>query len=156
MVQEEGVALLGQHLRLARLFFLLLALVTAGRWTLSLRGVPYEAGTHIFSIVTLTAFATIFYGAFSRRWNGYSILQAALLGATLGFVAQVVIVLSTVASYGLGLRTYFNAPQALNVSQAVGLAEAIGPRLGGLVFNTLASGIMGAIGWAFGGLLPER
>jgi len=70
--------------------------------------------------------------------------------------AQVVILLSTVASYGLGLSTYFNHPVALNQHQPVGMAQALGIRLGGLVVNTLINGIAGALGWALGGLLPAR
>jgi hypothetical protein len=147
---------MGQHLRLARLFFVLLALVAAGRWILGFKQVPYAGGTHIFSIVTLTIFGAVFYGAFVRRWMGYSILQAALLGAILGLAAQIVILLSTVVSYGLGLETYFTFPRALNVDTPIAFTEALTRRLGGLFFNTLTAGITGAIGWAFGGLLPER
>jgi hypothetical protein len=74
----------------------------------------------------------------------------------LAFTAQVVILLSTGASYVLGLSTYFNHPTALNQIEPVGLGQALGIRLGGLVVNTILNGIGGALGWTLGGLLPAR
>ena len=35
------------------------------------------------------------------------------------------------------------------------LGQALGLRVGGLVVNTLLNGIVGAIGWALGALLPR-
>jgi hypothetical protein len=145
-----------KNLRLARLFFVLLLIVTAGRWILGFRHVPYAEGTDKFSIVTLTIFGAIFYGAFVRRWQGYTLVQAALLGALLGFSAQVLVFLSTAITYGLGIDTYFSFPRALNVDAPIGFADAMLRRVGGMFFNTLSGGIVGAIGWAFGGLLPEK
>ena len=144
---------MAQNLRLARLYFVLLAIVTIGRWMLSFR-VPYQVGTDKLSIVTLTLFASIFYGAFCRRWRGYSVLQAMGLAATLAFVGQLVILLSTVASYALGLKTYFNDPIALNVPSAIPLGAALLTRTGGLVENTIVNSVAGLLGWALGGLLP--
>ncbi len=144
---------MAENLRLARLYFLLLALVTIGRWMLSFR-VPYESGTDKMSIVTLTIFSSIFYAAFCRRWRGYSLLRAMGLAATLAVCGQLVILLSTVASYALGLETYFNHPTALNVETAIPPLEALGLRAGGLVANTILNSIAGMLGWAMGGTLP--
>jgi cytochrome c-type biogenesis protein CcmE len=81
---------------------------------------------------------------------------AARLAAILGLASQVVIVLATVLSYLAGTETYFNHPMALNQPgvEAVPMGQALVIRLGGLVVNTLANGIVGMIGWALGGLLP--
>jgi hypothetical protein len=144
---------MAENLRLARLFFLLLAIVTAGRWYLSFR-VPYEVGTDKLSIVILTIFASLFYTAFCRRWRGFSLLQAVSLAALLAVSAQLVILLSTVVSYLAGLDTYFNNPKALNVTSAIPLGEALGRRAGGLVGNTIINSIVGMLGWAMGALLP--
>ena len=54
---------MAQHLRLARLFWLLLAVFTIGRLLMS--RVPYDRGHHVFSLVTLTIFSAIYYGAFT-------------------------------------------------------------------------------------------
>ena len=146
---------MAENLKLARLYLLILAIVTVGRWTLGFRQVPYEQGTHFFSIVTITLFASIFYAAFTRRWLGYRLLQAVALTMLLGLLGQVVIFLSTVASYALGIDSYFNDPKALNQQAAVGFAQAMGIRVGGLVANTILNGIAGALGWAMGGVLPS-
>jgi hypothetical protein len=147
---------MAEHLRLARLFWLLLAIFTIGR--LAMTRLPYDRFHHVFSLVTLTAFATIFYGAFTRRWRDYRVLQAMTLGALLGFSAQVVIFFATLVSYTLGVDTYFTNPRALLGSNAppdpVGFAQAMGARTGGVVFNTIASGMMGSLGWVMGALLP--
>ena len=147
---------MAENLKLARLYLLMLAIVTVGRWSLGLRNVPYEQGTDKLSIVMMTLFASIFYAAFTRRWLGYRILQAVTLAMLLGFLGQVVVFLSTVASYALGIDTYFNHPKALNQEAAVGFAQAMGIRVGGLVANTILNGIAGALGWAMGGALPSK
>ena len=147
---------MAENLRLARLYLLILAIVTVGRWSLGLRHVPYEQGTFMFSIVTTTLFASIFYAAFTRRWLGYRLLQAVALTMLLGLLGQVVIFLSTLASYALGIDSYFNNPMALTRQEAaVGFAQAMGIRVGGLVANTILNGIAGALGWAMGGVLPS-
>jgi hypothetical protein len=146
---------MAENLKLARLYFVMLAIVAAGRWTLSLQGVPYAKGTDKLSIVIVTLFSSIFYGAFCRRWRGFKIMQAVILGATLGLTAQVVIFASTLVSYLLGLETYFNNPMALNSTAALPMASALVARIGGLVVNTILNGIAGALGWAMGALLPE-
>jgi hypothetical protein len=145
-----------ENLRLARPYFILLAIVTVGRWLQGTFGVPYAKGHHVFSIVILTIFSTIYYGAFVRRWRGYRLFQAMLLGLTLGLASQIVILLATVVSYALGLQTYFNNPRALNVEEAIGFGRALGIRFGGLLGNSVFAAIGGGLGWVLGGALPER
>ena len=146
---------MAENLRLARLYLVMLAIVTVGRWGLGFYEVPYEKGTDKLSIVVLTLYASLFYGAFTRRWLGHRILQAVVLTMTLGLLGQVVILLSTAASYALGIDSYFNHPTALNQKAAVGFAQAMGIRAGGLVGNTILNGIAGALGWVMGAALPS-
>ncbi len=146
---------MAENLKLARLYLLLLAIFTVGRFVQGALGVPYEKGTWILSIVIMTLHASVFYGAFCRRWRRFRLWQAAGMGLTLGLISQVVIFLATVASYALGLHTYFNDPTALNAAAEVPFGTAIVTRFGGLVVNPILAGIAGAIGWAMGGVLPE-
>lgn len=147
---------MAEHLRVARLYMLLLAIFTVGRW---LQGTvvktPYERGHQVFSIVILTILSALYYGAFCRRWRGYRLGQAAMLGLLLGLMSQVVIFLATFLSYVLDVDTYFRAPRALNVELPIGMADAMLNRAGGLVVNSINAGIAGALGWAMGALLPE-
>ena len=145
-----------RNLRLAHPFFLMLAIVVTGRWLQSLFGVPYEKGHHVFSIFILTIYSALFYGLFTRRWKGYRLLEAVMLGALMGLTSQFVILLSTVVSYALDLRTFFNHPTALNQPEAVAFGQALLIRAGGLVGNSITAGICAAVGWAIGGLLPEN
>jgi len=142
-------------LRVARLYFVLLAVVAVGRGLMSVLYVPYEEGHHVFSIVILTVYSCLFYGAFLRRWRDCRLIQAVLLGVMMGLAAQVVILTLTVASYGLGLETYYNHPTALNAFAPLPFGQALVIRLGGLVGNSIGSGIVAALGWALGGLLPR-
>jgi hypothetical protein len=89
---------MAENLRLARLYLVMLAIVTVGRWGLGFYEVPYEKGTDKLSIVMLTLFASLFYGAFIRRWLGYRILRVVGLTMTLALLGQLVILLSTAAS----------------------------------------------------------
>jgi hypothetical protein len=118
--------------------------------------VPYEKGTHVFSLVTLCLFASLFSALFLRAWLGWRLSRAAGFAMFMALAAQVVILLSTVASYLLGVSSYFSHPTALNQAEAVGLVQALGIRAGGLVVNVILNGIAGALGWALGGLLPAR
>jgi hypothetical protein len=145
---------MGEYLRVARLYLLLLALVTAGRWLLSFKNVPYETGTDKLSIFITTVFSSLFFAAFCRRWRHYSVVQAMTLGAIFGLMSQIVIFLSTAASYGFGLQTYFNTPRALNVEAAIPLGQALVRRSGGLVAGPIINAMVGLVGWAMGALLP--
>jgi|GEM_PF-1689089 len=145
---------MAENLRLARLYLVILAIVAGTRWGMSLFGVPYERGTDKVSIVIVTLFSSLFYAAFCRRWRDYRILAAVGLAMTFGVISQLVVLLSTVVSFLFGLHTYFNHPTALNQLAEVPFGVALGIRAGGLVANTLTSGIAGALGWAMGGLLP--
>jgi hypothetical protein len=148
---------MANYLRLSRLYLLLLAIVTLGRWYLgNVAHVPYEVGTDKMSIVILTLFSSIFYGAFCRRWQGFGVLQALTLAALLGFMSQIVVLLSTVLSYGLGVDSYFTNPRALQADGPLSLGAALVVRARGLLGNTVGNAIAGMIGWLMGGLLPER
>jgi hypothetical protein len=153
----KGAEAMAQYLRLARPYFLLLALFTIGRWLMGTTfKQPYDRGNPVFSIVTLTALSAIYYGAFCRRWRGFSAWQAAVMGFVMGLASQIVIFLATVLSYTLEINTYFNHPIALNAPGPLSFGQAVTTRLGGLVANPISAGIMGALGWAFGGLLPPE
>jgi hypothetical protein len=150
---------MAENLKLARPYLVLLAVFAVGRWLSGTFHVPYEKGTHVFTIVTLTVYASVFYGAFCRRWRGFRLWRAAGLTMTLGVISQVVIFTATLVSYALGLHTYFNYPTALLGPQAgmadVAFGQAVVSRFGGLIVNTIFAGIAGSLGWALGGLLPE-
>jgi hypothetical protein len=141
-------------IRLARPYFVLLALVTAGRWLWSVRGVPYERGHHVFSITALTLLASVFYGAFCRRWRGYRPLDAAATGAGLGLSAEIVIFVSTAFSYALGVASYFNHPSALGAADPVPFERALVARTAGLLIAPVVNALAGLLGWVVGALLP--
>jgi hypothetical protein len=149
-----------EYLKLSRLYLLLLAICVFGRFYLgNVRHVPYERATDKLSIVIMTLFASLFYAAFCRRWLGFGLLRALALAALLGLMAQVAILLSTVASYALGIHSYFNYPlalQALPSDPPVSAGQALVTRAQGLIAGPVSNAVMGAIGWVMGGLLPER
>ena len=147
--------MLREYFRLARPFLVLLAIFALGRWVMGVRGVDYSKGHHVFSLVTLTLIASGFYAAFARRWLAYPIMRSVGLGMTLGFCAQLVIFVLTAVSYILGMDTYFNHPTALNAQGPVDFGTAMGGRVGGLIANTLFTGIAAALGWFVGGVLPD-
>ena len=146
---------MAENLRVARLYLVLLAIFAVVRFVQGAMGVEYAKAHHVFSIVMLTLMASAFYAAFCRRWRGFRLLQAMGLGATFGFIAQIVIFLATVMSYALGIQTFFNHPTALNQTSAVSFAQAIVIRAPALVIFPIINAIVAAIGWALGGLLPE-
>ena len=146
---------MAENLRIARLYLVLLAIFAVARFAQGAMGVDYGKAHHVFSIFVLTVMASVFYAAFGRRWLGFSLRRAVGLGATFGFVAQVVIFLATVISYAVGIQTFFNHPTALNQAEAVPLARAVAIRAPALVIFPIINAIAATIGWALGGLLPE-
>ena len=145
-----------ENLRVARFYFVLLALFTIGRWLQSLFHQDYHQGHQVFSIVTLTFLSSAYFAAFCRKWRGYTLLQAVMLGMTLGLAAQLVIFSSTAISYALGLHTFFNHARALNVETDLPMSEALLRRTGGLVAGPISNGVAAFLGWFMGGVLPER
>ena len=146
---------MSEYLRFARLAILLLVLFLIGRLVVGAMGVPYERGTGIFSMVTLSWILSFVFAAFSRPLRGYSWKRAVMLGATIVLSAQILIFLTTVASYLVGAETYFNHPTALNVPEPISLVAALPIRLGGLVANTIIGSIWALLGWLGGKLLPK-
>jgi len=109
--------------------------------------------------VTLTFLSSTYFAAFCRKWRGYTLLQAVMLGMMLGLVAQIVIFASTALSYALGLHTFFNHPIAVAGPSASGdlsMNEALMRRAFGLIAGPISNGIAAFLGWLMGGVLPER
>lgn len=149
---------MSEYLRLARLYVVVLAIFTVGRLLMGARGVPYERGHHVFSLVTMTLLAAAFYGAFCRRWRGYTVTRAMALGAVLALIGQAVILVATVASYALGTDTYFSHPRAVmgpDATEPVPFGQALLSRVGGAVINAALGALAAAIGWVMGAALPE-
>ena len=147
---------MSENLRLMRFYFWILALFTVGRWGLGLGGVEYAKAHQVFSLVTLALIASAHHAAFARAYSGYGLKQAALLGASIGVVTQLVILVSTALSYLLGLDTFWNAPAALNSPEPVAFGPAMAARAFGLVVNTILNTIAALIGYAMGGALPRK
>jgi hypothetical protein len=146
---------MSDYIRFSRLPILLLVLFMGGRFVLGGRGIPYERGTWIFSMVVLSWLSAFYFAGFSRRMRGYKWYQGMLVGATIALSAQILIFLATLISYIFGAETYFNHPTALNVDEAVGMGQAMGIRVFGLIVNTIMASICGLLGWVGGKLIPE-
>lgn len=141
---------MGKHLKLMGFYFWLLGLFTIGRWAISFSGMDYARATWIFSLVPLSLIASAHHAAFARAFQGYGLKDAAALGALIGLATQIVIFVSTALSYGLGVSTLWNSPQALNQAAAIPFGEAMVARAGGLVVNTILNVIAALIGYAMG------
>ena len=141
---------MNRHFKLMGFYFWLLGLFTIGRWALSFTGMSYAQATPIFSLVPLALIASAHHAAFARAFQGYGLKDAAVLGALIGIVTQIVIFGSTAISYGLGLSTLWNAPTALNQASAVPFGAAMLARTGGMVVNTILNVIAASIGYAMG------
>ena len=147
---------MGENFKLMRFYLVLLALFTVGRWALSLGGAEYAKTHQIFSLVILTNISALYYGFVSRTFLGAGVKRAVLLGVSLAAVSQLVILVSMLVSYGLGMETFFNHPTALNVEQAMPFGQAMGTRVVGFVINVVLNGIIGALGWLISMVVPKQ
>jgi hypothetical protein len=146
---------MGDSFRFVRFMYVWIVLFFIGRLVLGATGVPYAAGTAIFSLVILSDIGALIFGGFSRA-TGHGIKHALFAGAAISLFAQVLILVMTALSYLLGIETYFNHPTALNVEEAIPLGQAMGVRAVGLVANTITAAIVACIGWAMGKMIPAQ
>src|SRR5207247_10439425 len=79
---------MAEHLKLARLYLLILAIVTVGRWSLGFRHVPYAQGTDKRSIVMMTLFASVFYAPSTLRGLASAFFQQLRLPSCWGSLAR--------------------------------------------------------------------
>ena len=75
---------MAKHFKLMGFYFWLLALFTVGRWVISFTSSDYARATWIFSLVPLALIASAHHAAFARAFQGYSLKDAAALGALIG------------------------------------------------------------------------
>ena len=75
-----------EDLRLARPYFILLAIFAVARFAQGPLDVPYAKGHQVFSIIILTVISCLYYGAFTRRWRNYRLMHVIGLAVLLGFI----------------------------------------------------------------------
>jgi hypothetical protein len=146
---------MSENLKLMRFYLVLLAIFTVGRWALSLGGAEYDKTHQVFSIVILTNISTAYYGFITRKFVGGGLKRAIVLAASMAVASQIIIFGSTVVSYLLGMRTFFNYPRALNVTAPIPLGQAVLARTGSFVANIVTNVITGALGFWIGGVVPK-
>ena len=100
-----------ENLRLARLFFVALAIVAGGRWAQSLRGIPYSLGNPVFSIVTLTVLAAVFI---SLAYNVVGI-SFALRGLLTPLASAVLMPISSLTVIAVSIGTMRWRPPRVDV-----------------------------------------
>lgn len=143
--------------KLASPFWVVLLIFTVVRLYFGAKGVPYEhPRIAAVSIVTLTFVAAALTAALARGLAGLSLKDAAKTGALMGLYAQVVIFTMTMISIAAGIQTYFNYPAAINdelIGQTITFANALPPRLGGLVIGPITAAVAAMIGWVIGAVM---
>jgi hypothetical protein len=115
----------------------------------------YDLANRLFSMVVLQVHVALIWGAVGRRYRGYGISGSVTAVVLAVFASQILIWLGTAFSYLAGVNTFFNFPEALNVSQPIGFGAAMTARTITLVANCVIGAILGSIGWALGALIPK-
>ena len=143
--------------RLASPFWVLLLVFAAIRLTAGAQGVPYEnPRIAAVSLLVLLFVCAALTSALARGLTGLTLGQAARTGALMGIYTQVVIFTLTMISIGAGIHTYFNYPAALDdslIGHSITFANALPPRLQGLVAGPITGAVAAMIGWAIGGVM---
>ena len=147
---------MSENLRLIRFYVVLLAIFTLGRWGLSLGGAEYSATHQVFSIVILTNISSAYYAFLTRGFVGGGLKRALALGALLGAVSQVVILLSTAISYVAGMDTFFNHPRALTVEEVIPFGQAMVTRVFGLVAGVVTNVVSALLGYGIASLTGPK
>jgi hypothetical protein len=149
-----------EKLEFVRLPILLLVLFFVGRLALGaalgISKESYDLSNRLFSMVTLQVHIGLLWGAVGRRYRGYGIGGSVTAVVLAVLVSQILIFAATAGSYMTGHDTFFNFPEALNQQSAIGFGAAMAARTITLIANCIEGAIVGAIGYALGGLLPRR
>ncbi len=148
-----------EKLQFVRLPILLFVIFFVGRLALgAAMGVSkptYDLANRLFSMVILEVHVGLLWGAVGRRYRGYGIggsMTAVVLAVV---VSQILIFAGTAISYIAGINTLFNFGEALNQPGAtLSFGAAMASRTVTFVANCIIGAIAGAIGWAFGSLVP--
>ena len=115
----------------------------------------YDNANRAFSMVVLQAHVAVLWAAVGRRYRGYGIGGSVTAVVLAVLASQILIWLGTAVSYLAGVNTFFNFPEALNVSQPIGFGAAMIGRTITLVANCVVGAILGSMGWALGALIPK-
>jgi len=148
-----------EKLQFVRLPILLFVLFFVGNLVLgAVRGVDkssYDTSKKLFSMVILQVHVAILWAAVGRRYRGYSVSGSIAVAVLAVAASQILIYLGTAFSYLAGIDTFFNFGEALNrPGETLPFAAAMIARTGTFVANCVIGAILGAIGWALGGLIP--
>jgi hypothetical protein len=144
-----------EKLDFIRLPLLLVAIFFVGRLALGAAGASYDIGNRLFSMVILQVHLALLWPAVGRRYRGYGIRGSIMTAVLIVLVSQALIWSATALSYLAGIHTYFNDPVAINGNtEPIGFGAAMISRTITFVANCVFGAILGAIGWALGGLIP--
>ena len=148
-----------EKLQFVRLPIVLFALFFVGNLALgALMGVnkaSYDVSKRLFSMVILQVHVALLWGAVGRRYRGYGIGGSISVAVLAVAVSQILIFAGTAISYLAGVNTFFNFGEALNQPGViVPFGTAMVARTVTFIVNCVMGGILGAIGWALGGLIP--
>jgi hypothetical protein len=148
---------MGTYWNIAKFGVVVILISALGRWGISLAGVPYfPRGNVIFSIVLACTYVTLCYGAFTPRLYNLTFLQALVPPVIIVLVGQLLVVASTLVTYMLGMDSYFNNPEALNVAEKMAFGDAMVTRLAAIVPNVISGAVACSIGQGLGKLMPKR
>ena len=149
--------MIGKVLQLIRLPLILIVILVIIRFILGARGVQYSARTNAAtSVLMLTIWCSIIFGALSAKVNGLGWVGTILVGVFLGFFMESLVLIATVISYMANLNTYFNNCDNLNVDpcMAVPMSKALATRAQGLIGGPVTGMVMALVGRLFSKLIP--
>lgn len=146
----------GDYLSIARFGMIIILISAVGRWAVSLSGVDYlPRGNVIFSIVLASYYIALCYGGMAKRMFGLDWKQAIVPVVLIVLVGQGLVILSTVITYAAGIDTYFNHPEALNVTEKLAFGDAIIARLTAVVPNIITGAVLCLLGQGIGKAFPK-
>lgn len=146
----------GEYFKIARFGLAIILISAIGRWAVSLSGVDYlPRGNVIFSIVLATNYLALCYGAMTPRIFGMNWNQTLIPVVLIVIVGQTIVVLSTAITYAAGIDSYFNYPEALNVTEKLSSGDAFIVRLQAILPNVISGIVLCLIGQGLGKFMPK-
>jgi hypothetical protein len=152
--------MMGDKFKFVRLPILIVVILFFGRVLLGgamgANKSSYDLANRFFSMVIFQIHAALLWGAVGRRYRGYTIGGAIFAVVLVTSFSQALIFGATALSYIGHVDTLFTFPEALNSATAVPFGEALIRRTATFIANCVLTALAGALGWALGGLLPDK
>ena len=148
---------MSDRINFIKLPLILVFIYFIGRLVVGAAGGSFEVANSLFSMVILQVHIALLWGAAARVFMGYTLKETVIAIVMIVLFSQILIWAATIISDLAGIQTFFNDPRAVaRVETPLSFSENMMSRGFGLIVNCIVGAVVGSIGYALCGLVPQK